>query len=73
MRHRKLLALAPFFLLPLAALAPTSAVADGNADAERAGHARVLAGVQQHEEDDPDGEDDLKDAENRVEHGGRLG
>jgi hypothetical protein len=39
-----------------------------HADAERAGHARVLAGVQQHEEDDPDGEDDLNDAENRVDH-----
>ena len=39
-----------------------------DADAERAGHARVLAGVQQHEEDHAGREEDLNDTENRVEH-----
>jgi hypothetical protein len=43
----------------------------GAADAERAGEPRVLARVQQHQEDEDDRDDDLHDREERV-HGPRF-
>jgi MFS family permease len=42
------------------------------ADAEGAGHARVLPGVQEHQEDHHDRDEDLRDGEDRGQHGASV-
>jgi predicted MFS family arabinose efflux permease len=54
--------------VPLHERAPAEGAGAGSADAERAGEAAVLPGVEQDEEDERHGDEDLQDREERV-HG----